>query len=1188
MSWQRRSAKPESGVRLLGRTLLWFFLAWGAAGWAGPASGEPAAGAAPAEAHKEPAAADRAVTLEVIEARRRQAQEQPNLDAETRKRIADYYAQAKEALSRAAESARKAASFKQDTDRVQQRVRETQQQIEELRGKTPTLPEVGTLPELEQELTKRERLLADLKQAQAQAEAEPANRGNRRKEARALLLSAAQRLAEIDKQLEVPSPPDEPAMLALARRSELLARRLAIAQEIPALQNELAKYDAEDAVDLVRLCRDLRIQEVSFAERQCKLVDSKVRLMRAQAAREAVRQAAEESIQAQPLLKGYAERNKELAEQAQALTQLISRAERDRQKKRALLEDVQRQYEQTKSRVESVGLTGSVGAMLRKQRISLSEIRRRSQESGPRQMTPEEARFALFELDDERTELAKPESIVQRILQSAPEEMTGYERSVLEHAAHNVLERKREYLDTLIRHHNTYFDVLIELETTEQKLAQVTKEFINYIDERVLWIRSGTSLASGIPVSETDRWILSPAQWAGVGAALGDDMCQNPHCVLGPLFGLGLLAAFRRRFKRRMREAGELAQRGGCTEFGLTLRTAAQAAANAALWPAAALYVSWRLEAARPGAEFARAVAYALRLSAAAVLPFEVLRQICGPSGLAVSHFGWRPSAASLLETNLRGMLAVGAPVVFVTAALHAIRPEKGFDAVERLCFLAGAAIAAFFLGRILRPSRGVLQEYLACHRESWIGRLRYAWYWLAVAYPLTLAALAFFGFYYTAQQLTWRLFLTVCLVLALLILRSFLLRWLLLRRRCLSIQQARGRRAAALAAQLPRGGENRKPAGLVPPEETADLARLSGQTQRLVSAGATAACLIGVWLIWVDVFPALGFLDRWPLWSTVVQVQETITDPAGGTQTVTRDAIENVTPSDLLLALLIACITFVAFRNLPGVMEMWGLQRLPLDASVRYAITSLASYLIIVVGSVVACGTIGLRWSQVQWLATALTFGLAFGLQEMFANFVSGLIILFERPIRVGDVVTVGDVTGVVSRVRIRATTITDGDRRDFVVPNKEFITGRLLNWTLSDSVNRVVIRVGVAYGTDTEKARQLLLSVARQHPQVLEIPPPSATFDEFGDSALNFTLRAFLASLDCRLEVIHELNTSIHRAFAEAGIEIPFPQRELHIRAAALPLSMGAAPQDAGEAASPSARAKGSREATSRPSAA
>ena len=240
-------------------------------------------------------------------------------------------------------------------------------------------------------------------------------------------------------------------------------------------------------------------------------------------------------------------------------------------------------------------------------------------------------------------------------------------------------------------------------------------------------------------------------------------------------------------------------------------------------------------------------------------------------------------------------------------------------------------------------------------------------------------------------------------------------------------------------------------------------------------------------------------------------------------------------------------------------------LQQLPFDASVRYAITTLVSYVIVMVGTIATCSTIGLQWSQIQWLATALTFGLAFGLQEMFANFVAGLIILLERPIRVGDIVTVDDVTGVVSRIRIRATSITNWDRKEYVVPNKEFITGRLLNWTLSDKVNRITVEVGLAYGSDTEQARDLLLQAANDHPMVLKDPAAMATFQGFGDNSLNLVLRAFLPSLENRLQVIHELHTAIDQAFRKAKLEIAFPQRDLHIRtmASAPELSIQANPQ-------------------------
>ena len=145
----------------------------------------------------------------------------------------------------------------------------------------------------------------------------------------------------------------------------------------------------------------------------------------------------------------------------------------------------------------------------------------------------------------------------------------------------------------------------------------------------------------------------------------------------------------------------------------------------------------------------------------------------------------------------------------------------------------------------------------------------------------------------------------------------------------------------------------------------------------------------------------------------------------------------------------------------------------------------TVSRYLITVVGLLLCFGVVGVGWSKVQWLVAAMGLGLGFGLQEIFANFISGLIILFERPVRVGDVVTIDGITGVVSRIRIRATTITDGDRKELIIPNKEFITGRVLNWTLTDPVNRVVIPVGVAYGSDTERVAADSLETRPRPPQ-------------------------------------------------------------------------------------------------------
>jgi potassium efflux system protein len=196
------------------------------------------------------------------------------------------------------------------------------------------------------------------------------------------------------------------------------------------------------------------------------------------------------------------------------------------------------------------------------------------------------------------------------------------------------------------------------------------------------------------------------------------------------------------------------------------------------------------------------------------------------------------------------------------------------------------------------------------------------------------------------------------------------------------------------------------------------------------------------------------------------------------------------------------------------------------------------------------AFSKIGIGWSKVQWLSAAMSVGLGFGLQEIFANFVSGLIILFEQPVRVDDVVTIGEVTGKVSKIRIRATTIRRWDQRELIVPNKEFITGHLINWTLSDNVLRQEFSVGIAYGSDIAKAEKILYEVARANPLVLADPAPVVIFRSFGDNSLNFDLRLYISGMDKWMTVWHKTNCDIDTEFRKAGIEIAFPQRDLHIR--------------------------------------
>ena len=251
-----------------------------------------------------------------------------------------------------------------------------------------------------------------------------------------------------------------------------------------------------------------------------------------------------------------------------------------------------------------------------------------------------------------------------------------------------------------------------------------------------------------------------------------------------------------------------------------------------------------------------------------------------------------------------------------------------------------------------------------------------------------------------------------------------------------------------------------------------------------------------------------------------------------------------------LLFALVSSVVAWALIRNLPGLLEVLLLSRLNLRQGASYAITTILNYVIIIVGAMTVFGSLGVSWDKLQWLAAALSVGLGFGLQEIFGNFVSGLIILFERPVRIGDTVTIGTFSGTVSKIRIRATTITDFDRKEVIIPNKAFVTERLINWSLSDTVTRVVIRLGVAYGSDLDKVKEVLLKAASEHPKVMHDPAPAVFFTTFGPSTLDHELRLYVRELRDRSYTVDELNRSIDRLCRENDINIAFNQLEVHLR--------------------------------------
>jgi len=446
--------------------------------------------------------------------------------------------------------------------------------------------------------------------------------------------------------------------------------------------------------------------------------------------------------------------------------------------------------------------------------------------------------------------------------------------------------------------------------------------------------------------------------------------------------------------------------------------------------------------------------------------------------------------------------------------------------------------VLAFAFYRLLHPDSGVLSNFLhGKERQSFL-RLHRVFFPLLVAAPLALGVLSVLGYLYTAGTLLENLVETTWMLVALVVLAGLAKRWLQVTRRQLLYEAALERRRESQEAKRERDpGDVDEVARVMEREKPqVDLDALSETSRELINTAVVMAGLIGLWAIWSEILPALRIFDEVALWH-----QTAIVDG--------EEKIDVITLADIGLAVFFGAMTVILAKRLPALVEIVLLHRVGMSAGSRYTFTTLTTYAVVTVGILMVFNAIGAQWSQLQWLVAALGVGIGFGLQEIVANFISGLIVLFERPIRIGDFVTVGDTDGLVTKIRIRATTIRNMDGKELLVPNKEFITGRLLNWSLSDQTTRIILSVGIAYGSKVREAMQLLEEAAAENKDVLDDPPPSVIFESFGDNSLVMLLRCFVESADLRYPTISALNEAINEKFSAAGINIAFPQRDLHL---------------------------------------
>jgi potassium efflux system protein len=789
----------------------------------------------------------------------------------------------------------------------------------------------------------------------------------------------------------------------------------------------------------------------------------------------------------------------------------------------------------SRTRLELGAANERVGQWLWSERRRLEPPARLRAQLDDTQVALAELRLRLVALTDQQQELVDIPRAVRALREAAE---AGADDEQIDAGAQALLPPLlRDRLELLALLQPVLERRINALEQSERALRErlvATMALQALLDRHLLWLPShgavNTAWLSRVPAGLLD--LVKPGRFVTTFQLCVRHLAEHPLRWLAGVALLAVLLVLRRIARVRIdveeRRAADMPSNGHGNSYAATGRILLWTVLGALPIPAAIAGAGVLLQQVGDPGRFSDSVGRALLAVVIPYLGIQILRWTVRDRGLADTYFGWGAPRRAVLRRWLPVAAMVVLPALFITELGLLRRADVAIDVTARLAVVVGSGMLAWTIWRLLAPGR--LWTLQAGHREPSTARVLLRGFIAALLIGNVMLALA--GYVYSAAVLLESALASVTLVIAVSLAMGMLARWFLVGERRLAQLRTEEQRRTAHAAARDAGEGTAEPA----PEIT--LEQVGTQTASLLRALRVSLLALGLLWVWADVLPAIYRLDEIAVW----HFTEAGADGVNVEQPVTLAA--------MLLGLFALAATVVGSRNLPGLVEISLLSRAGIDAASRYVITSLLRYTIVIGGTLVGLNFLGMRWSQLQWMAAALTVGLGFGLQEIFANFVSGIILLFERPFRVGDVITVGDMTGRVTRIRTRATTILDFDNKEIVMPNKTFITGHLTNWALSDSTTRVIIKVGVAYGTDPALVRKLLLQAAAEDRRVVSEPAPSSWFLAFGASSLDFELRVFVGTLADRLEAQNALNIRINELFAQHGIEIAFPQLDLHVR--------------------------------------
>ena len=737
-------------------------------------------------------------------------------------------------------------------------------------------------------------------------------------------------------------------------------------------------------------------------------------------------------------------------------------------------------------------------------------------------------RVQIFDITQKRNELYDLDAYIAKVESDEGEKFTHTEKTQLV----NLLTERRKMASDLIKSLNNQLNLAISLELTQQQITQISDQIQSKLEQQSFWVKSNNPI-------NLDWFAQLPrafmAQVDGIVKKIGlpSDYSNLPYLLmycLGLFVVGGAIFKFKERIKQRLSKInGEINRLKYDNQWNTpqALLLTAFLTLSGTLWFLAVCQMLGFFFMKNP-TEF-----WDWSFSMAGYWWFFTFwLSLFRPNGIFVHHFEFSQQSAVRFQSVIKRIVV--AVVLLLNTSVFSNVTDYGLanDVIGQV----NTIVSLLFCIIIIAPRfKNVLRSYEDEKKSHNHIIVKIVQFGLQII-PVGLVILVALGYYYTALNLIQHLinsYIAWCV--------WWLIRQVIYRGITVSSRRLAHRRLEEKLRQKQAGFNDGSTSDdvvvLNEKEEGLALNEVRSQLLRFADLFIWTA-LIGIfYYVWSDLVTVASYLREVTLW------QQTTTTEAG-------TVMESITLFNLLVALVIVGITYVLVRNISGILEVLIFSRVKLSQGTPYTITTLLTYVLVAVGGAWAFATLGMSWSKLQWLFAALSVGLGFGMQEIFANFVSGIILLFERPIRVGDTVTINGVSGTVAKIRIRAITLIDFDRKEVIVPNKSFVTGQVINWALSNTMTRLVINVGVAYGSNLELVKKLLLQAANEQTTVLKDPEPRAYFLSFGASTLDHELRVYVAQLAERTNTIDALNRRINELFAENNIDIAFNQLDVFIK--------------------------------------